>query len=318
MNDIDEIEFNMFLNVEEVLKNFKNVWQSNVNIYDLIDSFKVIIRQLTKCREIKLKSPKGITIAKNETREILKQEMFIVKQSLLVYYQNNLMKANIALYNYKISKLTHISDDSLYMEATKILEKAMVLAPSLLPIGITGDMISKLDADIKKFHELITDLGEAIEADIENNKEIKLKITAGKSLLKDKLDNSLNVCYADQPKFLKLYKISRRRIQKPGKHKTYRVLIKGNVRDAITKLGIDKVIIIIGMKKLVFSTDSKGNFSGKVFKKDADFISFGLPGKYIELKETLSKKYFKNTLTINVELVPIIDKPDVSSRYYID
>ena len=90
---------------------------------------------------------------------------------------------------------------------------------------------------------------------------------------------------------------------KPGKRKKYKVAISGTVTDAVTGLALAGVLVVAGLKNITTTTDIKGNYKLSVFKKDADFINFSLPDKYIQITLLIPSKYKKSKVVINAELM---------------
>ncbi len=302
MNDLDEIEFKIFLTTSKTMDKFKSVWQDNVHISYCADQLKLTVNQLSQYSVTKQKSPKGITVSKKTTRILNISELFAIKQALFLYYQANTMIADAAQFEYPKRKLDRMTDDSLYMEASQVFERANALAPELLPYKITQTQITQFGADIVNFRKLILQLKHALKAKVKNNQQIKVKIKACKLMLNDLLDVAVSIYLYINAEFYKSYFKARRRMQKPGKHKTYMTTLSGTATDSITKKGVKDIIVEVGTEKKLITTDINGYFEKKIYKKYATQVVFSLPGIYIPLIIEISKKELKNIMVINVEL----------------
>ncbi len=318
MNDLDEIEFRMFQVVFEIMTKYKSVWQANANITYWNDQLLYVIRMLKAFNETKQKNPKEITKAKVAFRKAFIIKVFNVKTALSHYYKNKEMKVDEALFNYTISKLTRMTDDALYMEASAIYERAVSLEAELLPLGITAAQITELDTYIKDFLGLLKKLEYALKNDIVNNAKITAFIKKAKIILKEELDDAVSMYSADFPDFTNEYHDGRKRVLKPGKHHPYKAEIWGKVTNAITKEGIAGVKVEAGAQKIVTTTDKDGNYLISLFKKDMTTISFSLPEKYIDKILPIPTKYKRSKIKMNIELSPIIERGSARAQYYID
>ena len=80
------------------------------------------------------------------------------------------------------------------------------------------------------------------------------------------------------------------------------ITISGTVIDSITKAVLYNIKVIAGKKQQLTTTDIKGNYEIKIYKKDADIISFSLSGIYNEKTLDVPKKSIKNGAIMDVEL----------------
>ena len=110
-------------------------------------------------------------------------------------------------------------------------------------------------------------------------KLIPEKVNETRLMLRNELDG-LMLMYdsKEDQSFVGLYKNCRKRILKTGKHKHYTVLVKGRVMDAEAKSFLNEVTIEAGFKKKKVITDAEGSYKVKIYKKDADTITFAKEG----------------------------------------
>ena len=303
MNDIEEIYFKMFVSVDGTLLKFKSVWLGNQNITECYDSLMLTNKKLKKFSVSKLDNPKGLTKGKSVLRNTLTQETFATKQALVLYYQTQGMYEEIELINFSISDLKHLTEDAFINTVADISEQATTLAAFLFPYGITQLMIDNLAADVVSFRKLIKQQTLAIKKQTSLLNFTTKEIKECRLMLRNRLDIAISIFKENNKDFVKNYFLSRRRLKKPGKHRTYKMKISGKVVDSITKEALMNVKVDAGAQNILTTTDIKGNYEISVFKKDADEIRFSLLEKYKEISVAIPKKYLKNKVEINVELV---------------
>jgi len=302
MNDLEEIYFKMFVSVEGTLLKFKLIWQGNQNITECYDSLVLTNKKLKKFSVSKLDNPKGLTKGKRVLRDTLTQEAFAIKQALVLYYQTVGMTEEIELIDLTLSDFKHLKEDVFINTVADISEQAVTLAVFLFPYGITQAMIDKLAADVVSFRKLIKQLKLAIKKLSSLLKFTTTEINNCRLMLRNRLDIAISIIKENNKDFVKNYFLARRRLKKPGKHRTYKVTISGKVIDSITKEALMNVKVDAGAKNILTTTDIKGCYEIKIFKKDANEIRFSLLEKYKEISAAIPKKFSKNKVEINVEL----------------
>lgn len=318
MNKLDTIDFKIFQVVYAILTKFKTTWQNNAIIIRCYDELFFVIRMLNRFNEDKLETPKEIAKSKNKFRKAFIINIYNIKKALSHYYISKNMKVEIALFDYNISKLTRMTDDALYMEAKSILERTVPLIADLLKWNITEEQISQTVIDTEEFLKLTKSLKLAIKAKIVNNAQIKEFIKKGKLIFKIDMDDAVNSYIPDPTDFTATYKKGRKRVLPAGNKGTYKVLISGTVKDVITKLGIEAVMILSGAKKIISYTDKDGNYKSSIFKKDITTISYSKPDEYIDEIVDIPKKYKRSKIKLDVELTPITKKNNQGRQFYVD
>ena len=302
MNDLEEIYAKMFMNVEITLVKNMTVWQGNQNIVNCYDILRLTNKKLKGLNSRKLDNPKGLTKAKQVLREQLTDEAFVVKQALVIYYQSQDMTEEIELIDLTLSGIKHLMEDTFFLFITNINDQASPLAASLLPYGITQVMLDNLGVDVTNFGKLMKQLKLAMKKQASLLKLITKNITECRIMLRNQLDIAISIYSGTNKEFVKNYTLSRRRLKKPGKHRTYMITISGTVIDSITKAVLYNIKVIAGKKQQLTTTDIKGNYEIKIYKKDADIISFSLSGIYNEKTLDVPKKSIKNGAIMDVEL----------------
>ena len=309
MNDKLTVYFSMLKNTNEMMAEFKPVWENNANIVGCVDALTLTIKQLKTLNSKILEKPKEITKQKQIKRTWLNNEVFIIKQSLVLYYQSKSMFDEMQLLTYPISTLKRMSDDTFYIEASEIILKALEVSTSLFPFGVSQIQIDGINTEIVNFKKLLAVLKLAHKKQSNLLKLIKTKIDECRLMLRNTLDVAVSVYKNSNSDFVTGYKLSRRRIKKSGKHKTYQVTISGRVTDSITKEPIEDVIVMAGLKKRITTTDINGNYEIKIYKKDANEIRFSLEGVYKEDIKMINLPIKKNKMIINTKLL------NIGSRY---
>jgi len=310
MTDIQEINFNMIVDTTKTMMKFKSVWEQNINIALRVDTLSNNIKQIRSFNAKKRKNLKDMTLSKKELRIQLTKEAFIIKQALVIYYQINGMTDEMALLTYSKSALTKLTEDAFYLACINVQTQAIALALMLAPFGITQEKIDQLTADITSFGLLQPQLELAKKKYSTLIKLINTKIAESMLMLRQSMDVLVSVYEDTSEEFVSTYKLSRRKMNKSGKHKTYLVTISGKVIDSSTKLPLNDVKLEAGKKMKVTSTDIKGNYKLKIYKKDADFIKVYGSKNYNVKTVAIPTKLVKDAVVVNVELELIVLKPE--------
>ncbi len=309
MNDEEERYFKMFEATLATMLENKSVWENNQNIVDCVETLKLIVKKLINLTSGKYDSPKGLTAEKLKSRKRLIKMVFAMKQSLMLYYKNNSMENEAKLLEFAISKLNRMTEDSFYLLAGSISQRAIDLALGIIPMGITQIQIDDLAAEVLKFGAILPKIELAIQKKESDNAHTTEWIDECRIMLNESLNVAVSIYAEANPDFCKKYLLARRLLKKPGKHKTYQYMVSGMVTDSITGEPITGILVEIGAKKILATTNSKGIYQKNIYKKDADFIRFSLPDVYDEKIESLDKKPVKNKITLNVELTKTGYKP---------
>lgn len=302
MTDLQDINYNMLVDTYKTMLKYKTVWIDNQNIVVCVDKLGASIKLLKTYNSKKRKGTKDMTLTKTELRVVLTKEAFVIKQALVIYYQINNLTEEMELLSFSKSAMGRLTSDSLYLMCINILNQAIMFADMLVPIGISQAKIDKLATDIEEFGILKPQLELAKKKRSTLIKLIDTKIKESLFMLRKMLDISVSVYEEINAEFVASYKASRHKIQKPGKHKTYLVTIIGMVTDSITKQPLEGIMLIVGKKLKPCTTDIKGIYKIKLYKKDADFLKFNGSELYFDKLVAISDKSVKNVVTLNVEL----------------
>lgn len=298
----DEITYQMLKVVRSYMNSKKAIWQSNQFIVDCMAVLDTNISLIFDATVNSKKSTKGITKSKKLLRAKLTILVFMIKESLRLYYQINNQDEKMQLLMFKISKLKLLKENDFYVMATHISETAISLSTLLFPLGITQQMIDDLRDGLIEFNtmtpqkDLVKQTGKSIV------KFIPAKVNETRLMVINSLDSIINTFMVSNQEFVSGYKKARKRIKKPGNHKYYSVLISGKLSDIETSVAQTDVIIVAGKKKKTTISDLKGMFKIRVYIKDADTITFSREG-LVTLNIDIPKKIIKNEIKINASLV---------------
>ncbi len=305
MNDIDKMIFLMLINTQRKMLKFKYVWVLNPAILAGHDLLTVNIRQIRDMLKEKLNGPKSLTLAKDELRDVIEPEAFAIKQALVAYFNFKGDVNQVKLLSYPKSHLAIITDNDLFMAASYIYKKAEEFKTFLGPYGTTPAQIDQLKANNDEFERILPELKLALIAHSKVIAQLALKIKDCRVMLKKIMDPAVGAYEESNPDFFKSYKLSRRRVKKPGVKGTYMYTIKGTVKDSVTKQTLANIRLEVGAKKKVVVTDAKGNFETKVYKKDATVVSVLPISIYQPKTVNIPKTAVKNCIQMNIELSKI-------------
>ena len=304
MKIVDDSYFKMFCNVSLFMKTKKSIWLGNIHIVSCVDQLNDTIGFLKSARINLLTTPKGFTVEKTVLRRRLNDSVFLIKEAQRLYYRLNNMSEEMLLLTYPLWTLKRKTEDTFYVEACHISETAITLANQLASFGITQAMITNLKDDLNRFYELPPQKEKLATTNSNIIKLIPVKIKECRLMLKNVLDGLIIIYKNEQKDFVSGYKLNRRKVNKTGTHKYYTVLVKGKLSETETSIALSDVIIVAGAKKKTAITDIKGNFKIRIYKKDADTITFSHEG-FHPLTINIPKKYIKNEVVVNASLVKI-------------
>ena len=305
MRALNETYLRMFRVVSSTMEQNKPKWIQSQVIVNCVDKLDANIEILSKAFDLIQDKPTGYTKDKKILRKEIDSSTFLVKEGLRLYYRFNDMIEEMEIFVYPQSKLTRMTDSDLYLEATRVVERAEWLSTQLIPIGISLAKTAKLKSDLVKFYKLPTDrefLSKQISIAI---KLIPVKTKETRLMLRDVLDPLIAMFEGEADKiFAAKYKLSRKLVAKPGRHKYYSVLIKGTIKDEYTEKPLSDVEIEAGGKKKKVISGIDGFYKVRIYNKDADKLIFTKEG-YETLIIDLSSKQEHHELVVNVEMIKI-------------
>ena len=313
MKIVEESYYKMFGNVSLFMKTNKPIWEQNTHIISCVNQLNGSIGLLKSARVNLLTTPKGFTMEKVVLRKKLNNDVFSIKEAQRLYYRLNNMSEEMLLLTYPLSTLLRKTEDTFYVEASHISETAFTLATQLASFGITQAKIDDLKDDLKRFYELPPQKEKLATTNSNIIKFIPVEIKKCRLMLKNELDGLISIYKNEQKDFVSGYKLSRRRVNKTGKHKYYTVLVKGKLSETETSIAISDVIIVAGAKKKTTITDIKGNFKIRIYIKDAGTITFSHEG-FHPLTISIPTKYIKNEVIVNASLVKILQVKDIEKK----
>ena len=313
MKIVEESYYKMFGNVSLFMKTNKPIWEQNTHIISCVNQLNGSIGLLKSARVNLLTTPKGFTMEKVVLRKKLNDSVFSIKEAQRLYYRLNNMSEEMLLLTYPLSTLLRKTEDTFYVEASHISETAFTLATQLASFGITQAKIVNLKNDLKRFYELPPQKEKLATTNSNIIKFIPVEIKKCRLMLKNELDGLISIYKNEQKDFVSGYKLSRRRVNKTGKHKYYTVLVKGKLSETETSIAISDVIIVAGAKKKTTITDIKGNFKIRIYIKDAGTITFSHEG-FHPLTIIIPTKYIKNEVIVNASLVKILQVKDIEKK----
>ena len=313
MKIVEESYYKMFGNVSLFMKTNKPIWEQNTHIISCVNQLNGSIGLLKSARINLLTTPKGFTMEKVVLRKKLNDSVFSIKEAQRLYYRLNNMSEEMLLLTYPLSTLLRKTEDTFYVEASHISETAFTLATQLASFGITQAKIDDLKDDLKRFYELPPQKEKLATTNSNIIKFIPVEIKKCRLMLKNELDGLISIYKNEQKDFVSGYKLSRRRVNKTGKHKYYTVLVKGKLSETETSIAISDVIIVAGAKKKTTITDIKGNFKIRIYIKDAGTITFSHEG-FHPLTISIPTKYIKNEVIVNASLVKILQVKDIEKK----
>ena len=302
MIERDEVNFNMQNNVRHFMNKNKSIWNGNQIITDCMLTLDTNIKSIQNATKMLLRGKQDITGYKKSLRKELTPLVFMIKEALRLYYRINGSSEDMQVLIYPISKLKLMTENNFYVEACRISKLSITLATALVPLGITQVMIDRLRDGLEDFNVLTPQREKLSKKNAAFIKLIPVKINETRLMFKEVLDAIISTFMLSYPEFYDGYKLSRRRILKPGKHKHYTVEIEGKLTDNETSVAVSDVIVVAGKKKKTAISDIKGIYKIKIYIKDADTITFSHEG-YETSTLYIPTKYINHKVVANASLI---------------
>ena len=293
--------YRMFCLVELVLKQYKNIWETNQIISSYVNLLVNNISIISDSDPEFEGSAVVLTAAKKRTRSALEETAFMFKEYLRMHYTINHKDEEARLLDYPKSKLSRMTDDSFYYAIKHIGEHALQRKQEISVFGIETDKIQKFVVELEDWFKIKPNREKIAKSRSNHIKMISNKTKETNQLLKKILDPLMLIYKDTAPEFYKSYKVNRERKEIEGRKNRYTVWITGNVSNAGTKLPVSGVSIVAGKKQKQCLSDEKGFFCIKIYKKDADIIRF-TKENYITQESAIPKKIIKNEIKIKAAM----------------
>ena len=293
--------YRMFCLVELVLKQYKNIWETNQIISSYVNLLVNNISIISDSDPEFEGSAVVLTAAKKRTRSALEETAFMFKEYLRMHYTINHKDEEARLLDYPKSKLSRMTDDSFYYAIKHIGEHALQRKQEISVFGIETEKIINFGVELEDWFKIKPNREKIAKSRSNHIKMISNKTKETNQLLKKILDPLLMIYKDTAPEFYKSYKINRERKEIEGRKNRYTVWITGIVSEAGTKLPVSEVSIVAGKKQKQCLSDEKGFFSIKIYKKDADIIRFSKEN-YITQESAIPKKIVKNQIKIKAAM----------------
>jgi len=302
MRNIDLTYYYMFRSVNGCMTKNKLIWEQNQIITSYVNELDTNIHTIDEAETKRSNKASRITLEKKALRTSLNETTFIIKEALRLYYRLHSMTEEMQLLSYPISDLTKMTDANFYMESLHISEKAATLAADLKAIGISVEKITKHKDELQKFYFLQPERDIACKTQAEMVKLIPEKVKECRLMLRNIMDALVSMYKDEHPDFVLEYKNSRQRQERPGRKKHYSVLVKGVVSDTATLQPLENVVVAAGKKNKQTTSDKNGNYQIKIYKKDADSITFSKEG-YQNLTLSLPTEFEHHEVVIDGRMV---------------
>ena len=302
MIEKDAVYFNMFSSIRFFMNKNKTIWQDNQVITDCMLTLDSNIKSIQNASRMLMRGKQDITGYKKKLRKELITLVFMIKEALRLYYRINGSDEDMQVLIYPISKLQKMIENNFYVEACRISKLSLTLATELVPLGISQLMIDNLKEGLDDFSGLTPQKQKLSKKNAAFIKLIPVKINETRLMFKEVLDAIISTFMLSSPEFYLGYKLSRRRILKPGKHKHYTVEISGKLTEKETSVAVSDVIVVAGKKKKTAISDIKGIYKIKIYIKDADTITFSREG-FETITLLIPTKYINHKVVVNASLI---------------
>jgi hypothetical protein len=195
----------MYSSTYAVLQKFNSVWNTNVPFSDAVDALLDFIETINNLHTIQTQDNKGITADKKNTRRKLEARAFNISRTVVFYAT---VTENNKLYTqayFPRSRFTLARDNELGGICKQVHKAASDNAAALLPYGLTAAMLNDLNVLISDFTSYISRPSGARIDRKEATAEMKKTFKAADALLKNQLDNGMELYSSSNKDFFTQY-----------------------------------------------------------------------------------------------------------------
>lgn len=261
MRDHQENQLTMFNTVASVCELNMALITPVTALNDAYIAFKNECELLNNISQEQLLKIEGVTHDKNLFKADLAVHLSIVSKLLKAFA---IASNNSILYdevNYPESTFARMRDVMLQQVAQIIQERASTLSAELLTYGYTATMKADLDTALDKYQQKVANPTVAKDKRVGATAALAEHIRATTSILKLRLDNSMQVLRQTEPKFYTLYFNARKIINLRGKVAQNKGTLTGFVRAYETNQAIFEALIEVIDSEWVSSTNVLGHYA---------------------------------------------------------
>lgn len=255
----DGATFNMWTIVESFC--LKNV--ATLNAFSLFPplfiDFRKLISDIYDAMGQQQANMTGVRVDKNILRKELEADAFTLSAMLVLYGGVAVppLPKLVLRCKYTKSKLKLMGEKALVGACTQLLEDGRANVLGLASFNIDAPWLDAFEVRMNDFSKQSGTPLLARADKKEGTARVKMLMTQGRDLVKNKLDLVLENFISTHPDLYKGYKLARKQVavsaEKPA--------IRGRVFDAQTAAPIAKASIKISTRKQINKTTAKGNFT---------------------------------------------------------
>jgi hypothetical protein len=268
----------MFIMVSDIMKKSYDMWKTNMKIGDCVNELDQYIERISKLLEITANPKSATTVGAKAKRARLKNDAFIIKEALRLYYDYNNMEEEMNLYSFKKSHFDRLRINDFYLLVFEISEKASALSEELEEFRISGQQISELGQEVDTYYKLIQTKEKLNETYKGATADTAALIDNCRLMLRNRLDRMMNI-YSESNRTEYLWYTNVRKIHHKGGPKNYyTVIVNGKIYESKSRVPLNGASVVPETKGKSAVSDEKGKFVVKIYKKHAKLLNFALDG----------------------------------------
>lgn len=188
MNQIQQNKLNMYVAVQKTLSGQSTLWSDIVAISDAVTELNDLISLIRVMGAQRAVSTTGLTLTKAEKKKQMAEKALALGGLAFAYATKEKDQKLIAIFDYSLSDLNSVADNTAIDRCTAIHNEIIKLLPLLNGYNITEAEIAELFTAVDVFKEAIGEKGSTKGKGVASTKTLASLFKDGNSLLKNRLD----------------------------------------------------------------------------------------------------------------------------------
>jgi hypothetical protein len=251
-NQIDQ--YDMLLSVEKHLRDNTSIFAASSPILNSKALLTTKISALANQIAIQLINPTGLTEDKNNARNQLETQAFILGAACCSYASANNKPDLYNRCHYTRTDLARFRDAELVGVCTNLLADASANVTALVPFGVTATVLTNFQSAITLFASVMKNPTEGIAKRTAATAKIAELLPDALEFLEERLDNDVVAYSLTQPNFVSIYNTVRLINNSP----TTTLSLTITVLEAVNKTPIPNVNLEIVGENITRKTSDRG------------------------------------------------------------
>lgn len=246
--------YNMFLTVQNHFNLRPEAWNTNVPVTAAKNELSTLLESILEQLSIQMTNNTGVADDKKKLRVHVQAQAYIISSAASVYALRTRQFDFYEKIHFTKSYFKLLRDAELQSACTNLATDVSTKIASLLPYGITPELVTTFSADIANFIEVMKSPKDMVRKKANATKTIADLIKTTSTLLTTQMDPLMVVLKISQPKFVSAYN-NLRLLKKLGKTK---LKLSTKVIDEATEKPIEGAVLRILKTKVKRTSSARG------------------------------------------------------------